>query len=144
MNISSEKRKFCSGGAAWDSWILFCWGEGPLTNKIQPILAWHILAQTPPGPQKLGFWYYFLPICMCVCVYVVASVAQRKWTRPKTMRPRVRIPVKNFELWKCHPLIRYMWEAYACNIISKWVEVGPQRRTADVVGSWCRWRNISS
>ncbi len=31
----------------------------------------------------------------------VASVAQRKWTRPKTMRPRVRIPVKNFELWKC-------------------------------------------
>jgi hypothetical protein len=31
-------------------------------------------------------------------VKVVASVAQRKWTRPKTMRPRVRIPVKNFEL----------------------------------------------
>ncbi len=31
----------------------------------------------------------------------MASVAQRKWTRPKTMRPRVRIPVKNFESWKC-------------------------------------------
>jgi hypothetical protein len=29
-------------------------------------------------------------------------------------------------------------------MISKWVEVEPQRRTADVVGSWCRRRNISS
>ncbi len=37
-----------------------------------------------------------------------------------------------------HPLIRYMWEAYACNMISKWVEVEPQRRTADVVGSYSR------
>ncbi len=27
--------------------------------------------------------------------------AQRKWTGPKTMRPLDRIPVKNFELWKC-------------------------------------------
>jgi hypothetical protein len=45
-----------------------------------------------------------------------------------------------------HPLIRYIWEAYACNMISKWVEVEPQRRTADIVGSWCkrRKRNISS
>jgi hypothetical protein len=58
MNISSEKRNFCSGGVAWDSWILFCWREEPLTNKIQPILARHILAQISPGPQKLGFWHF--------------------------------------------------------------------------------------
>jgi hypothetical protein len=37
-----------------------------------------------------------------------------------------------------HPLIRYMWEVYACNMISKWVGVEPQRRTADVVGSCSR------
>ncbi len=36
------------------------------------------------------------------CIRIMWTfVAQRKWTRLKTMRPRVRIPVKNFELWKC-------------------------------------------
>ncbi len=37
---------------------------------------------------------------------LVVSVAQRKWTRLKTMRPRVRIPVKNFEIWTCV----FQWE----------------------------------
>jgi hypothetical protein len=38
---------------------------------------------------------------------LVVSVAQRKWTRPKTMKPRVRIPVKKSGTGP-HPLIKYM------------------------------------
>jgi hypothetical protein len=45
--------KFISGQ------IFTFWGQ-PLTNKIQHILAWHNLAQTSPGPQKLGFWPFFI------------------------------------------------------------------------------------
>jgi hypothetical protein len=42
-----------------------------------------------------------------------------------------------------HPFIRYMWEAYTCNMISNRKVAKQQCRTADVVGSWCRRRNIS-
>ncbi len=44
---------------------------------------------------------FFFLVFLFNLPFLVASVAQRKWTRPKTMRPRVRIPVKNFESWKC-------------------------------------------
>jgi hypothetical protein len=55
---------------------------------------------------EIIFWLYFSKklsnIQRIFCIYeLVASVAQRKWTRPKTMRSLVRIPVTNFEIWKC-------------------------------------------